>query len=452
MKRENPAAKYFTRHARVRDITWACSPPAPSCERAVVIPAYDEEESLPTVLASLARTSPPRAAETIVLVVVNNRCPDAVRPERRAAEHKAREANTAILKWLGSKAGAFPYPLGWIDAASPGKELPGKGGVGMARKLGCDSVAAWQCALPKTAATTRAGRVLMHLDADTIVEPTYLEAADEFLATGMAGGALPFRHLPAHNPAAQAAVDSYELYMHHYVAGLRWAASPYAFHTVGSTMICSIEAYLRCGGMPAKRQAGEDFYFMQRLAKNGGVARLKSTTVHPSSRTSRRVPFGTGPRIADAVDGTAPDFRVHDHRCFVALADLLAGFRQKRPAKHILERLPPPAAEFLEEKKLTETLLNFSRQFRDDTQYIRACSRWFDGLATFRLINLLGATLFPPVPVLQGWRELLDLAGSDRPEPSLDEHAFLDWWCRQNGMGSYSPPHATRAEPPSDGT
>ena len=46
-----------------------------------------------------------------------------------------------------------------------------------------------------------------------------------------------------------------------------------------------------------KKQAGEDFYFLQKIMPMGNYFELNSTTVHPSSRTSDRVPFGTGPII-----------------------------------------------------------------------------------------------------------------------------------------------------------
>ena len=54
--------------------------------------------------------------------------------------------------------------------------------------------------------------------------------------------------------------------------------------------------YVKAGGMNRK-QAGEDFYFIQKLVPAGGYFSLNSTTVYPSPRASFRVPFGTGASI-----------------------------------------------------------------------------------------------------------------------------------------------------------
>jgi hypothetical protein len=42
------------------------------------------------------------------------------------------------------------------------------------------------------------------------------------------------------------------------------------------------------------RQAGEDFYLLQKFIEIGSLQEIRNTAVYPSSRTSLRVPFGTG--------------------------------------------------------------------------------------------------------------------------------------------------------------
>ena len=50
------------------------------------------------------------------------------------------------------------------------------------------------------------------------------------------------------------------------------------------------------------RAAAEDFYFLQALCKVGvppqPIGEILETTIYPSARTSDRVPFGTGPKVA----------------------------------------------------------------------------------------------------------------------------------------------------------
>ena len=47
---------------------------------------------------------------------------------------------------------------------------------------------------------------------------------------------------------------------------MKYARSPYAFHTIGSTMAVSANHYAKVRGFP-KREAGEDFYLLNKLAK-----------------------------------------------------------------------------------------------------------------------------------------------------------------------------------------
>lgn len=75
--------------------------------------------------------------------------------------------------------------------------------------------------------------------------------------------------------------------------GLEVSGSPYAFHTIGSTMACDAEMYVKIQGMN-KKKAAEDFYFMEKLSKNVKIHKIISAKVYPSSRGSWRVPFGTG--------------------------------------------------------------------------------------------------------------------------------------------------------------
>ena len=61
---------------------------------------------------------------------------------------------------------------------------------------------------------------------------------------------------------------------------------------MGSTIICRVDAYIAVGGMP-KKKAGEDFYFMQSLAKHTDIFYIDDILVFPSSRSEKRVYLGT---------------------------------------------------------------------------------------------------------------------------------------------------------------
>jgi hypothetical protein len=71
---------------------------------------------------------------------------------------------------------------------------------------------------------------------------------------------------------------------------------PNSIYTVGSCFAVKAGSYVAQGGMNRKK-AGEDFYFLHKMAMLGETGEINSTTVYPSSRLSDRVPFGTGPAL-----------------------------------------------------------------------------------------------------------------------------------------------------------
>ena len=245
---------------------------------AVVIPSLAEGDRLFATLRSLAGNPREWISRFLVVVVCNH---------GQGAGSEDRLQNGIDLARLEDFAQASGLNLGRVDAISPGFEVPERrAGVGFARKLGMD------LALPLL--DWSADPLLIGLDADTLVEENYLQAIDRhFLMSTRGAAVLPYRHQPGADPALQDAIDRYELFLRSYVFGLRLAGSPYAFNTVGSAMACRASAYVRCGGMNS-RKAGEDFYFLQKLAKTDGVDRLSGTIVYPEPRVSSGSPSAPG--------------------------------------------------------------------------------------------------------------------------------------------------------------
>jgi hypothetical protein len=95
--------------------------------------------------------------------------------------------------------------------------------------------------------------------------------------------------------------------------------------TIGSAFAVTAEAYVKRGGMN-RRQAGEDFYFLQNLVQLGTVGEINTTRVFPSARLSNRVPFGTGAAIQKWMEGTEDLTKTYN---FQAFADLKTFFETK---------------------------------------------------------------------------------------------------------------------------
>ena len=353
-------AKYLRRHPVA-----AGAPRPDGFRRAVVIPAWDENDELPAVFASLeaALSLAPRPAATVLVV-----------------NHPPGSAPAPSLELLRRiDAGELRLPSLFVVYAP---EL--KGGVGAARALGIDLFIAAQT--PESIDDT----LIWSLDADTVVEKRYFAAVEEFMALHPEAGAATtgFSHRAAPTPEAERAIRAYETWMRSHAAALRAAGSPYAFTALGSAIVCRGSACIRAGGMK-KRAAGEDFYFLQELRKCGEVTEIPEVLVRPSPRLSSRVPFGTGPAMRKLLAGEAPESSSPE--AFGALADLLSAAAEPGgldSAEILMRKIPEPAREFLAAEKFAEVWPKIlANQPRNDAARLAAWHRWFDGLKTLRLLH-----------------------------------------------------------------
>jgi hypothetical protein len=334
-------------------------------------------------------------------VVVNQRT-DAKNPEK--SDNRATLA--ALPVW---KVQFGLETLHWVDAASEGRELPAKQGVGLARKIGMD--------LALQQLDYRMGDpLLICLDSDTLVQPDYLGALFDHFAGSTAGGAsIPYRHRPADTPQAQAAIDRYELFLRLYVLGLGLAGSPYAFHTVGSAMACRATAYATSGGMN-RRLAGEDFYFLQQLHKTSGVSDLTGTIVLPSPRSSLRVPFGTGRAVGDMLADGDSRLLFYQPELFEMLGEWLACVSDHDGADggELLRRsgrISPWLQEFLLQAGFGAAWDNLLKHNPGDTRLLAAFHGWFDAFRTMRLMHHLTDRAYPRMPPEQAVPPVLERAG-----------------------------------------
>ena len=254
----------------------------------VCIPACDEEGTLLETLRNLASTE--QAANALAIVVLNA---SAGAPERvHAANARCAQALRSAAQ-LGSSCRALGSMSGLdlllIDRAEPGRTLPPKQGVGLARKIGADVALAW------IADGSVETPLIWSTDADVVVPPDYFTRPLE-ASLDASAFVFPFTHRLEGDASQRAAMRSYDQYLRYYLDGLRRAGSPYAFHTIGSTLCIGATAYAQVRGFP-KRQAGEDFYLLNKLAKVGSIVTLTGQPIELSGRISDRVPFGTGAAV-----------------------------------------------------------------------------------------------------------------------------------------------------------
>jgi hypothetical protein len=296
-----------------------------------------------------------------------------------------------------------------VDRFSQGRQLPAKGGVGHARKIGADLAVS----------LIHRKRIHSHWvhcsDADVQLPASYFTCSDAVQSTESKYAALvyPFRHCDDQDGTEDEdvvlATQMYELSLRYYVAGMKFARSPYAFHTIGSTIAVSASHYAKVRGFP-KREAGEDFYLLNKLAKTGSVLELgrgpQCEAIVIESRRSDRVPFGTGAAVNTIMGLADPvrDFHFYDPAVF----ELLRHWLQSLPAiwqscsiefsTSILSDPPGDRDQCEKQKALLDGLKKIGtdraldhafRQSRDPDQFKRQMHIWFDAFRTLKLIHSL---------------------------------------------------------------
>lgn len=405
-------AKYLS--SRAVNGPWKISgSPRGTFAGAVVIPALAESKNLLATLRSLAQNPPELVSRFLVLVVVNN---------REDTPQADKDDNRNTLELLNREASSLTaLRLGWIDAASPGSELPAKkGGVGLARKIGFD------LALPLL--DFRGPEpILVALDADTLVQSDYLSALTEhFRSTATGGAVLDFCHQEGATLQEQQAIRRYELFLRVYVLGLSRAGSPYAFHTIGSAMACTATAYAGMGGMNT-RLAAEDFYFLQHLKKTSGISSVAGTQVLPSARASHRVPFGTGRSISRLLAGEESTVLFYQHECFAILGNWLELVASHLHAcgqdlAQLAGRISLELEQYLDQAGFVEAWEKLRKNSRDQAALLCAFHAWFDGLRTLKLIHHLSDTRYlrkAPEEALAPFLHWAGLEPLDDPDAQL---------------------------------
>ncbi len=371
----------------------------------IVVPAIAEFENMETLLTSLVNNKPDYFSSTLVIFVINN---------KSVVNKEVKESNTKSLRLLRSiiqqkdidnsiirKARDSGLSIALIDASSKGKELSQKAsGVGFARKIGLDfTLTAFDYSIKKK-------KIMIWLDADCKVDEDYLcKVVDEFNNKNLSAATINFSHDVSGTGELTKAIIPYEIFLRYYVLGLKYAKSPYAFHTIGSTIAVDHNAYIKAGGMN-KKKAAEDFYFLQKVAKNYEIKKIISTTVYPSSRHSWRVPFGTGRSVTRILSNTRNEFLLYDPVVFDVLKNWLKIFNDNNinDTKHLVNEAGKISQElktFLLQRKFPEQWDRILKNSKNSKQLQYQKQNWFDGYKTLKLIHHLRDSVYPVINMFE---------------------------------------------------
>jgi hypothetical protein len=172
------------------------------------------------------------------------------------------------------------------------------------------------------------------------------------------------------------------------------------------------------------RPAAEDFYFLQQLAKTGGVAQVKGTVVYPSARPSHRVPFGTGRSMSRLLGKEEGAVLFYQKDCYQILGEWLALILQNLQSggeeiRARAEKISPHLGEYLDSIAFISVWDKLRKNFPDPANRTAGFHAWFDGLKTMKLIHHLSAGPWPRgepedmVPGVLEWAGLEPAQGID---------------------------------------
>ena len=364
----------------------------------IVIPAYNEP-GIRKLLDSLALCKEP-PCQVEILVILNA-------PEDATADILKSNVtcHDQIESWKKENTDCFFRLFAFLAP-------PLKGwGVGLARKTGMDE------ATRRFNTINNPEGIILNLDADCLVAENYFTSVYYGFKEDKDRSAcsIYFEHPLEGNEFPEKIyeyISLYELHLRYYYQGLAYTGYPYVFHTVGSAIAVKALPYVKAGGMN-RRQAGEDFYFIQKLVPAGGYFSITSTTVYPSPRPSFRVPFGTGASIARLSETGESNLYSYNFNAFKDLKSffgitetLFQAESETLPA--IYDKLPVGLKTFLPEEEFISKIAEIQGNTSGLSSFQKRFFGWFNMFKVVKYLNFVHLEMYEKKPVQVSALELLE--------------------------------------------
>ncbi len=395
----------------------------------VCIPSYAEPNLIQTLESLEGCRYPGIPMEVLILFNEDDRMNEAQRILHRQSFEDCRA-------WINehSHLAFIIHPI-WFE-----KMQDVKWGVGWARKMLMD----------EAARRMDKGGIIINLDADCTVEDNYLECIwNQFVdEPSMEAASVYTEHLLDHlHQPERDAIIAYELHLRYLVHAKRWAGHPFAFQTYGSAMVVRRKAYLGQGGMNT-RQAGEDFYFLQKFIEIGALKEIRDTVVFPAARLSLRVPFGTG-KAMHQICGNHLDWETTSFEAFRLIRPLFQHLQlmysillqryDRKEQDTLFEQmgLGPEVITFLQLINFKSECDAIARNTSSFTSFERRFYRFFNAFMMIRYMHYMRDHFFPDTGIQEAVEKLVTALEWTQPEGhDLEHYLNLFRTVDKNGIAS----------------
>ncbi|HEY4784777.1 MAG TPA: glycosyltransferase family 2 protein [Bacteroidales bacterium] len=394
--------------------------PDPDLDICIVIPCYNESGLIRTLQSLWDCDRPSTSTEVIVVINCPENSPTEILKQNQDTLNKAQD-------WAKSVSNS-KLKVHFINKP----DLPKKfAGVGLARKLGMDE------AVYRLGLVNKLKGIIIGFDADSVCDANYLtEIENHFLKNPKSSGVSIYFEHPVSGaefePEVYKGVALYELHLRCLNQSLRYAGHPYAYHTVGSSFAVRMDEYVKQGGMN-KRQAGEDFYFLQKIIALGTYTEINTTRVIPSPRESDRVPFGTGASMRQWM--TDKSMKTYNLSAFEDIHRFIGCVKQLYEGRQdtltfLREKLSAPLYQFLQAANVHDEIVSIRANSASFQTFQTRFFRWFNAFKVIKYLNFSHENYYRKVEVETAALNLIGKLGlaidSSEPVKLLSFYRELD--------------------------
>jgi len=397
MAQKTKSNKYLERFALYP--TLIETPPEENLNIIIVLPCHNEPFLLMTLDALWSCQRPTKSVEVIVVINASERSSSEVHQQNeRSLKEIEQWKNTHIEASFQVHVLYFP-------------DLPKKrAGVGLARKIGMDE------ATRRFHTINNEQGIIANIDADCSCDSNYLvELEKHFKHHPKTTGCVIHYEHPLEGdepPEIYEAIIQYELFLRYYVHAVRFSGFPHTYQTVGSSFAVRSHTYQKVGGMNQK-QAGEDFYFLQKVFQTERCSELFTTKIIPSSRISDRVPFGTGKAVSDIINHTQSTYQTYHPSSFKVLRLFLKQIDNFyhltiENISEIIKEFPISLSDFLTEIDFLKQLERARSETKTLKSFRKRFFQWFNAFMVLRWVHFARDHHYPNISIEEGVLWLFD--------------------------------------------